>query len=343
MTTTIEAPESPGSPSVPEGTTPRKPAAGRFRRILRRLRRSYDSHWYAWAMVLPVVLVLGVLVGYPLVRGLYYSLTDINEANMGRTIGVNHIPATYEWVGLKNYRDVLSGSDGNFYPKLQWTLIWTVSCVVLHYTLGLGLAVLLNRKVRFSGMYRIMLVVPWAVPAFVSAFAWRLMLNKDNGVINSILGGAGMDPVDWLGQPTTAKIAVIMVNVWIGAPFNMVAILGGLQAIPKEQYEAAEMDGATPWQRFRYVTMPGLRPISATIILLGVIWTFNQFAVIYLVTEGGPFGSTEILVTFAYKLGFANIRDYAGAATYGAIILSMLILFATAYRRTLDRKGQETA
>lgn len=311
--------------------------------MISKLRRSYDERWYAWAMITPVVLVLGVLVVYPLVQGLYYSLTNINEANMGRDIGVNHIPATYQFVGLDNYIEVLSGGDGEFYPRLTWTLLWTVACVTLHYSLGLGLAMLLNRQVRFAGLYRVLLVVPWAVPVFVSAFAWRLMLNKDNGVVNVILENVGIGGVDWLGQPTAAKFAVIMVNVWIGVPFNMVAILGGLQSIPKEQYEAAAMDGANAWQRFRHITLPGLRPVSSTIILLGVIWTFNQFGVIFLVTEGGPYGSTELLVTYAYKLGFANIRDYAAAATYGAIILSMLLVFATAYRRTLERKQEQTA
>jgi arabinogalactan oligomer/maltooligosaccharide transport system permease protein len=298
---------------------------------------------YAWLMISPVVLVLGGLVGYPLVQGIYYSLTNITEANMGRTIGVNHIPATYKWVGLDNYIDVLSGNDGVFYGRLLWTFVWTVSCVVLTVGLGLGLAVLLNRSIKGNALYRVLLVVPWAVPAFVSAFAWRLMLNRDNGVVNAFLENIGIGAVDWLGDPTTAKIAVICVNVWIGVPFNMVAILGGLQSIPKEQYEAAEMDGATPWQRFRHVTLPGLRPVTSTVVLLGVIWTFNQFAVIYLVTEGGPYGSTEILVTHAYKLGFASVRDYAGAATYGAIILSMLVLFAAAYRRALAKNAVEAS
>lgn len=311
--------------------------------MISKLRRSYDERWYAWAMIAPVVLVLGVLVVYPLVQGLYYSLTNINESNMGRDIGVNHIPATYHFVGLDNYFEVLSGRDGEFYPRLTWTLVWTVACVTLHYSLGLGLAMLLNRQVRFAGLYRVLLVVPWAVPVFVSAFAWRLMLNKDNGVVNVVLDNVGIGAVDWLGEPTAAKFAVIMVNVWVGVPFCMVAILGGLQAIPKEQYEAAAMDGANAWQRFRHITLPGLRPVSSTIVLLGVIWTFNQFGVIFLVTEGGPYGSTELLVTYAYKLGFANIRDYATAATYGAIILSMLLVFATAYRRTLERGQEQTA
>jgi len=218
-----------------------------------------------------------------------------------------------------------------------WTVEWTVVGVALHYGLGLGLAVLLNRAMRARGLYRMLLILPWAVPPFVAAFGWRLILNKDGGILNALLGVVGFGPVDWLGEPLAAKAAVVMVNVWLGVPFMMVALLGGLQSVQKDLYEAAEVDGASPWQKFRAVTLPGLRPVSGTVILLGTIWTFNQFPVIALLTAGGPGGSTSILVTEAYDRAFQGIRDYAGAATYGAIIASMLVVFASFYKRWLAR------
>jgi arabinogalactan oligomer/maltooligosaccharide transport system permease protein len=307
------------------------------------LRRNFDRYWYAWAMIAPVVIVLGVLVFYPLGRGIYLSLTDINELNAGRTIGVNHIPATFRFVGLQNYVDVLSGRDGSFYPRLVWTVEWTLACVVCQVGIGLGLAVMLNRSMRFRSVYRMLLILPWAVPAFVAAFSWRLILNGDGGVLNAILGAVGVHGVDWLGQPFAAKVSVIMVNIWLGVPFNLVAVLGGLQAIPQDLYEAAEVDGASAWQRFRVITLPGLRPVSGTIVLLGVIWTFNQFPVIALVTGGGPGGATDILVTHAYNIAFKGIDDYSGAATNGAIILSILVVFAGVYRRFLNRPAMEVA
>jgi arabinogalactan oligomer / maltooligosaccharide transport system permease protein len=303
-------------------------------RVLRAVRRSFDTYWYGWAMAAPVVIVMLVLVGYPLFWGARLSLTDATEANIGRDIGVNHIPASYKNVGLHNYWYVLSGQDGHFYSTLSWTLIWTFTNVFFHITIGLGLAVILNRKLRFRSGYRLLLILPWAIPGFVAAFSWRLLYN-DNGVFNAILKWMGFHGVNWLAQPTSAKFAVIAVNVWMGVPFMMLSFLGGLQSIPAELYEAAEMDGATPWQRFRSVTLPGLRPVMTTVTLLGVIWTFNKFDVIYLVTEGGPAGSTEILVTHAYEVAFQNIRQYALAASYGVVILSMLIVFATVYRRAL--------
>ncbi|PHQ50299.1 ABC transporter permease [Streptomyces cinnamoneus] len=310
--------------------------------VVTRVRRSFSTHWYAWAMVLPVVIVLAVLVGYPLGRGVYLSFTDANEANVGRTIGVNRIPATYQFVGLDNYWKVLSGQEGHFYSRLTWTVLWTASCVLLHYALGLGLALLLNRKVRFRALYRVLLILPWAVPAFVATFSWRLMFNEKYGVLNALLTQVGMDPVDWLGDATLQKVSAVAVNVWLGVPFMMVAILGGLQSIPAELHEAAEMDGASPWQRFRHVTLPGLRPVSGTVILLGVIWTFNMFQVIYLLIGQGASSESEILVTYSYRLAFQGVRDYAGSATYGILILSLLLVFAVFYRRLLTRQEAAT-
>ncbi|GGT25645.1 carbohydrate ABC transporter permease [Streptomyces purpureus] len=304
-----------------------------------RLRRALSTHWYAWSMVAPVVIVIGVIIGYPLARGVYLSLTDANEANVERTIGVNHIPATYEYVGLDNYTAALT--DSVFWDRLGWTLVWTVSCVALSFTLGLVLATMLNRKIKGRGFYRMALVLPWAVPAFVSVFTWRLLFNERGGLFNKLLAGGGFDTISWLNDPMWAKISVIAVNVWLGIPFMLVALLGGLQSIPGELYEAAEMDGASAWQRFRHITLPGLRSVSSTVVLLSSIWTFNMFPVIFLLTRGGPGDSTEILVTYAYRLSFVvSPRDFAGSAAWGVLILLLLSLFAVVYRRALRKQGE---
>ncbi|MBB5132052.1 arabinogalactan oligomer/maltooligosaccharide transport system permease protein [Thermocatellispora tengchongensis] len=303
-----------------------------------RVRRAIRAHWYAWAMVAPVVVVMCALVGWPLARGIFLSLTDATEANIGRTIGVNVIPASYEFVGLENYAGILT--SGVFWAKLTWTAVWTVACVALHYGLGLGLAMLLNRRLRFRSVYRVLLILPWAIPAFVAAFIWRYLYNSDYGVFNAMLGAVGLGPVGWLDDPTTARIAVIAVNVWLGVPFMMVALLGGLQGISRELYEAAEVDGAGPGQRFRHITLPGLRAVSSTVILLGTIWTFNMFPVIFLVTGGGPGSETEILVTYAFREAFTGVRNYSGSAAWGLIILGLLVLLALGYRRALRRQGE---
>ncbi|MEV5484275.1 arabinogalactan oligomer/maltooligosaccharide transport system permease protein [Streptomyces auratus] len=304
-----------------------------------RVRRALGTHWYAWTMVAPVVLVIGVIIGYPLVRGVFLSLTDANEANVERNIGVNHLPATYKFTGLDNYKAVLT--DGVFWDRLGWTVTWTVACVSITFLTGLALANMLNRSLRGRTFYRLALILPWAVPAFISVFTWRMLYNEKNGILNKLLAGGGIDAVPWLNDPTWAKLSVIAVNVWLGVPFMLVALLGGLQSIPGELYEAAEMDGASAWQRFRHITVPGLRAVSSTVILLSTIWTFNMFPVIFLLTRGGPGDATEILVTYAYRLSFVDSpRNFSESAAWGVLILVLLSAVAVVYRRALRKQGE---
>ncbi|WP_405781296.1 carbohydrate ABC transporter permease [Streptomyces sp. NBC_00859] len=303
-----------------------------------RLKQSWQKHWYAYVMVAPVVVVLGVLVGYPLVQGLYLTLTDANSLNSARTIGVNHIDATYRFIGLHNYADILWGPTAwdRFWSHFLWTVVWTAACVTLHYCIGLGLALLLNQKLRGRTFYRMILILPWAVPTFVTVFSWRIMLG-DSGIVNSVLGGLHLPQPAWLEEPHFQQLAAIVVNTWCGVPFMMVSLLGGLQSISADLYEAAEMDGASPWQRFLNVTLPGLRSVSSTVVLLGIIWTFNQFAIIFLLFGNGA-PDAQILVTWAYRLGFGQQpRDYAQSAAYGVLLLSILIVFTSFYRRWLAR------
>lgn len=314
-----------------------------------RLRRTANRHWYAWVMVLPVALVLTVLVLFPLVRGIAISFTDLNEGNQQseictKTLGGDEEckpnPNSSKFVGLDNYSDILTGKTGSFWLQFTNTIVWTFICVVFHVAIGLGLATMLNRKMRGRSLYRVLMIIPWAIPAFVSAFAWKFMFNEQFGLFNQMIRAFGGDGVSWFGDRWIALSTAIATNIWLGVPFMMTAFLGGLQAIPGELYEAAEMDGAGPWERFRNVTLPGLRPVSSTVVLLGTIWTFNMFPVIFLVTGGQPAGQTEILVTGAYRAGFQGLRDYSLAATYGVIILSMLIVFASFYKRSLARNEE---
>ncbi|OEV02452.1 carbohydrate ABC transporter permease [Streptomyces oceani] len=309
------------------------------RRSARGLTTLFSRHWYAWAMIAPVVLVIAVIIGYPLGRGIFLSLTDADESNVSRTIGVNEIPATYQFVGLENYADILG--DSVFWDRLGWTALWTVGCVSVTFLIGLTLANMLNRQVKGRSFYRIAMIVPWGIPAFVSVFAWKMLFNEKYGILNKVLDGGGVEGVSWLSDPTWAKLAVIIVNVWLGVPFMIVAMLGALQSIPDELHEAAEMDGANAWQRFVNITLPGVRSVSSTVILLSTIWTFNMFPVIYLLTRGGPGDSTEILVTYAFRLSFVNSpRDFATSAAWGVLILLLLSLFTLIYRRALRKQGE---
>ena len=334
---------------IDTGTLPETPPTRAATPKRSRVKDAASKHWYAWAMVLPVVIVLGVIVLYPLVRGMYISFTNLTEANQAaeictKTLGGGETckpnPKQVEFVGLKNYTDILTGERGRFWEQFTNTMIWTTACVFFHYTLGLALAVLLNRRIRGRGLYRVLLIVPWAIPSFVAAFAWKFIFNQNNGLANLALTSVGLDPVEWFANRWSSLFTAIVANIWLGVPFMMVALLGGLQSISADLYEAAEMDGATPWQRFLNVTLPGLRPVSATVVLLGIIWTFNMFPIIFLVTEGQPAGQTEILVTGSFRAAFEGIRQYAFASAYGILILSMLLVFSIFYRKMLSRQGE---
>lgn len=287
-------------------------------------------------MLLPVVAVMGALVFYPLARGIMLSFTDADRF----TLGNKYIPSSYHYIGVRNYKDILTGSD--FRRVAAFSVIWTFVNVFFHFTIGLGLALALNRMLKFRGIYRMLLMVPWAVPSFISAFAWRFIFNNPYGFLDQLLQKLGWhSPPAFLGDPTWAKVAVIMTNVWLGIPFMMVALLGGLQAIDVELLDASAVDGASAWRRFWDVTMPGLRPVAATVILLGLIWTFNMFNVIYLVTGGGPANATQIFPTFAYRAVYTDYTYGVGAA-WGVIILSILLVFGTTYRWAIARTGEET-
>ena len=223
-------------------------------------------------MLSPVAAVMGLLVFYPLVRGILYSFTNADRTSFGGKgrfdpVANKFVGGGYDYVGFKNYHDVLVSSE--FRQVLLWTAIWTFVNVFFHFTFGLGLAVALNRTLRFRGIYRMLLMVPWAVPSFISAFAWRFIFNSPYGFMTQFLQKLGWsDPPGWLSDEFWAKVAVITTNVWLGVPFMMVALLGGLQAIDSDLLDAAAVDGAGALRRFWDVTLPGLRPVAATVILL---------------------------------------------------------------------------
>ena len=286
-------------------------------------------------MLLPVVITMGVLVFYPLARGIAFSFTDADRYN----IGGQDIPSTYSYIGLENYKTL--DDDPNFWNVFKFTGVWTFVNVFFHFTIGLGLALMLNRSLRFRGTYRVLLLVPWAVPVFITALGWRYLYNVPNGFFDQLLRAIGIDGPAWLGDPTWAKVSVIAVNVWLGIPFMMVALLGGLQAIDKELLDAAAVDGASALRRFWDVTLPGLRPVAATVILLGIIWTFNLFAVIFLITQGGPADSTQILVTYSYRY-FLDYQLYGVAAAYGVLIplVPARVLDVLPHDGALDGRGE---
>ncbi len=247
---------------------------------------------------------------------------------------------TMRYVGVGNYLEILGArggpllASGSFYAVLGVTVLWTVVNVALHLSFGVSLALLLSRPMlRLRGIYRVLLVVPWAVPSYVSALAWKGMFHKQLGAMNALLAALHVPPVAWFSKFSTAFAANVATNVWLGFPFMMVVTLGALAAIPREVLEAAEVDGATRWQRFWRVTFPMLRPSLAPSVALGAVWTFNMFNVVFLVSGGEPDGRTEILVSEAYRWAFNRQAQYGYASAYAVLIFILLVTTTRFLRR----------
>ena len=206
------------------------------------------------------------------------------------------------------------------------TVLWTVTNVALHVAIGLALALLLREPwIRMRGVWRALLILPWAIPNYITALIWNGMFQSEYGAINGILSSLGLERVSWFSDFATSFTANVCANTWLGFPFMMVVALGALESIPRDMHEAAEVDGASGWQRFVHITLPHLRPALAPAVVLGAIWTFNMFNVIYLVSDGQPGGSTDILVTQAYRWAFERGERYGLAAAYATIIFLLLL------------------
>lgn len=278
------------------------------------LRRSLPAYrWVAHAAV-----TVGLLVVTPVLIG---AATSLYAARDGRSY----------YVGLANYVDILTArggallGTGSFYRVLLVTCLWTVVNIAIHLALGVSLALLLSRPaLRLKALYRVLLILPWAVPSYVTALAWKGMFHRQFGAVNAVLAALGGEPVSWFARFSTAFAANVATNAWLGFPFMMVVTIGALAGIPRDLYEAAAVDGATRWQQFWKITVPMLRPSLGPSVALGTVWTFNQFNVVFLVSGGEPDGETEILVSEAYRWAFTRQAQYGYAAAYSVLIFLLL-------------------
>lgn len=242
-----------------------------------------------------------------------------------------------QFKGLLNYGRVFTEpvlKDVTFWPLFLRTVLWTVINVAFHVIGGLSLALLLNRKMRFRGLYRTILVLPWAVPQVIAVLAWRNEFHYEFGFINIMLRGIGLEPIQWLTTPAPNFIAMCITNIWLGIPFMMIILLGGLQSINDEYYEAAQMDGANPWQQFTSITVPLLSPVMTPAIILGTVWTFNNFNIPFFINQN-EIESSDILVTALFRAAFQYNR-YGFSAAFAFVIFIILIAYSIFY---LKRSG----
>jgi multiple sugar transport system permease protein len=275
----------------------------------------------AWKLVLPAMLPILLFSVYPLLRGIWLGFTDATAAR----------DDIADFNGLQNYRDLWD--DSLFRESFRIGAIWTLSVTVLQFLAALGLALLLNLDLRLRWIARTLALVPWAMPPVIVAIMWRLMLHPRSGAVNKLLRELGFaGDTNWLGDFSTALPAVIVVGVWAGMPLTTVTLLAGLQSVPEELHEAAAIDGATARKRFRYVTLPALRPVIVAITTLDLINNFNSFALVYVLTEGGPGGKTMLPSLFAYYHAF-QYGNWGYAAALGNVMVVIVGAFLIIYLR----------
>ena len=277
-----------------------------------------------WLLFAPVLLVMLVLVVWPFATSIWISFTD---KSIGREAN---------WVGLANFSQVLSSP--RFGRAIQQSLVFTVVAIALKFVLGMAMALVLNRAFFGRNFLRAYLLIPWVLPGFVAYMIWRWFLDPLQGVLNYALTDLGLItfPLEFLSSPSSAMPSVILAHVWRSFPFFGVAFLAGLQNIPSEQYEAAAVDGANGWQKFLFITIPGLRHVILVVLMLSTIWTFNAFEPIYLLTGGGPADSTLVYTVLAYEMGIVNMR-LGEASAVPVMILPILGLFIVAVSGLMNR------
>ena len=299
--------------------------AGRWssRRTLAR-----DQAVFGYALLMPAALLMVVLVGVPFLRALWLSFHK-------KLLGLEEAP----WIGLQNYNALIG--DPTFWQAVQNTFVFTIGSIACKLILGLTIAIILNETLPLRGLWRSIVMLPYAMPTLVSVLVWKWMYNDVAGVLNYVATQARLTnhPILWLGDPNVALPAVIAVNVWRGFPFFVITILAGLQTVPQELYDAAKVDGAGVWARFRQVTVPGILPVAAVTTLFSAILTFNDFSIIWILTQGGPGNATQVLATLTYKISIPGLELGKGVAV-SVLMLPILIGLIALLNRFIARREE---
>ena len=279
--------------------------------------------------VLPAMLIVFLLLIYPIFSSIYFSFTSKNL-----------IRPYYKWIWFDNFKFVLTNPE--FYHAFLTSIKWTVLSITGQLLVGFIVALSLNRIPTFSGTYRNLLIIPWAFPAIVIAFSWKWILNDVYGFIPNLLTQLHItkENINFLADPKTAFWIVLFINIWFGAPLFMVNILAALKTIPREQYEAAIVDGASSFQVFRYITIRHIRGVIGLLVVLRTIWVFNNFDLLYLLTGGGPSDLTTTLPIYAYKTGW-NLKRLGTASAVTILLLLFLMAVCFGYFKLLNKWERE--
>lgn len=282
--------------------------------------------------LLPALVYLAAFFGYPVVKNLVMGFQDYTTTTFFTGVA--------PWVGLANYAEVVQSPV--FTKAAINTVLFTVGSIVGQFGLGLAIAIFFRRRFPLSELLRSLLLLPWLVPLIASSAVWRWILDADNGALNRFLSATHLVSSNpgWLSSTSLALVSVVVVNIWIGIPFNTTILYGGLQDIPDELYEAGALDGATGWRAFRHITWPLLRPVTTVVLVLGTVYTLKVLDIILGLTGGGPANATQTIATWSYNLSFRQFEFGQGSAM-GNILILISLVFAVLYLRATRRAVDE--
>lgn len=285
--------------------------------------------WMGYCLILPAVAYIFAFNIYPLCLAMILSFSDSLQLDRG----------IIEFVGIRNFLTLLS--DKRFWESLGHSLYFTFWSIFLHLLVGMGFTLLLNQHLKLRSLWRGLVFLPWLLPAVVVGTLWVLMYQPAFGILNLVLGKLSLGSLvhAWLGEVETVLPAIIVANTWKAYGFATLMLLAGLQTIPYDVYEAAMMDGASSWQRFRYITIPSLMPFILTVLMVDLIWTFSNFDLIYIMTQGGPLRASQVLPIYIYENAFIRDRFDLGSAG-GVIMMSIMGIFILIFLRLYHRPAE---
>lgn len=286
-------------------------------------RRGLSEAWFAWMLIFPAVAFIGVIVAWPLLETIRLSFTD---ADMG----------SENWIGLTNYQKLLGSAK--FFTIIGLTFYWMVLSVSLKLIVGLIGATLLNAAVPGRGLFRMLIMPPWVIPIAIGCIGWLWVYNGQFGIVSGVAQRVGIlnGPFEFLAYKSSAFYSCIITDVWVGTPMVSLFFLAAMQGVSRDLYEAAWVDGAGRWYRFRRITIPQIMPVIVSMALLSAIWTFNSFEIIWILTQGGPRGGTTTMIIDTYKTAIGNFKFGEGSARAVAIVI-LLGLFSLLYLTLLNR------
>lgn len=298
--------------------------------VLKSKQRSIEKRrrWEAYCFILPAFFYMLLVLGYPLVYNVILSFKDVNVKNLTKGGSV--------FVGLQNYIELFQ--NGTFLLVIRNTFIFTIACLIFQFTIGFAFAIFFYQKFRLSGPIRGIVLVSYMMPMAVTGLLGKNLFSN-LGLVNDLLAKVGIVGPEWLVDTSTALIAVIIMNCWVGIPFNMLLLISGLTSIPAEVYESASIDGARWGQRFYYITLPMMKSSMLAVLMLGFIYTFRAFDLMYIMTAGGPLNATDVLGTYSYLLSFTQFQFSKGSAV-AMVLFACLFVVGLFYLKLLSKEDE---